>query len=809
MFKNYFFTALRSFKKNRLTTLINVFGLSIGISAALITYLIIQFDFSFDKYEPDRDRIYRVVSEGDGWKNAGVPVPMHEAIQNSTSGIEKTALILHYNGGDLKVSIPQGNNRPLKTFKVQEGVVFTDSNYFSLFPHQWIAGNEQTSLHNTYNIVLSESRAGLYFPGIPAEQIIGKTVMFSDSIRTTITGIVKDVEANSDFEYKAFISLSTIPAASGLKGEYSWEEWSNTNSNFQTLVKLLPNVQPAAINKQLAAVFKTHNTDPDAAKIVHRLQPLSDVHYNTDFEGKVNLSTINNLVLLALFLLLLGAINFINLSTAQAAQRAKEIGIRKTLGSSKSNLILQFLTETFLLTLFTAVLSVAISPLLLKAFAGFIPFGLQFSQIFTQPFVWLFLAVLLIVVSLLTGLYPAFILSDFQPVKVLKNQVFANSGTTRTAWLRQSLIVFQFIVAQIFVIGVVVVDKQIHYSVQKDIGFRKDAIINFYVPFDFYHPNNKKFVLREQLSNIPEIHEVSLGNIAPAVNGQMSNGISVKEGGKETKLSADARSGDTSYISVYNIKLLAGRNVMPTDTATEVLINETLTKQLHFKQPADALGHFIYMGNTPLPIVGVMQDFHLTSVRTAIHPLIFYSQPVYGYIMHVALQSDPATWKTAISKIEAAWKKLYTDADFDYSFLDKKIEDFYQEDQQLSLLLTWSAGIAIFISCLGLLGLIIFITNQRTKEIGVRKVLGATVTQIITLLSKDFAKLIAIAFFIAVPIAWWTTHNWLQNFAYHTQLSWWIFLLSGVIMIFSAMVILCIRAGKAALANPVKSLRTE
>ena len=807
MFKNYFKTALRNFKKNKVTTLINVLGLSIGISAALIIFMVVEYDFSFDKYEPDTERIFRMVSEGDGWKNAGVPAPMHEEIAHNMTGIETSVPLFGYNDWNTKVAVPKGNNKPAQVFKKQDKIVFVQKNYFAVFPHQWIAGNAKISLQNPYNLVLSESRAKEYFPNISPDQLIGKTVVFSDTVATTITGIVKDLQANSDFEYNAFISLSTI-STSNLKPVYNWDDWNSTNSNRQLMVKLLPGVQPAQINKQLAAIFKEHNTDPDN-KTIYRLQPLSDVHTNTDFEGPVNKSTVNNLILLALFLLLLGAINFINLSTAHAAERAKEIGIRKTLGSKKSQLIWQFLSETFLLTLFTAVLSVIITPLLIKAFTGFIPDGLKVSQLFSQPSVWFFLVLLIITVSILAGLYPAFILTRFKPVLVLKNSVVSNSGASRSGLLRKSLIVFQFIIAQVFIIGMMVVDKQIHYSMQKDMGFRKDAIINFYMPFDPQNPDNKKFLLQDELKQISGIQNVSLGNQSPAISGFMSTIISYEEKGKEVKLNVDSRNGDTAFLSVYNIKLVAGRNITASDTANELLINETGAKQIGYHNPADAVNHFVKYGNNALPIVGVMKDFNLTSVRTAIHPLIYFAAPKWGYVMHVALQQNPETWQTAIAKMQAAWKSIYPDEDFDYTFLDKKISDFYKEDQQLSTLLTWSASVAIFISCLGLLGLVIFITNNRTKEIGVRKILGASVKQIITLLSVDFVKLLALAFVIAIPVAWWLMHNWLQNFAYHTTLSWWIFLASGFIMITIALVILGIRAGKAAMANPVKSLRME
>jgi predicted permease len=807
MIKNYFKTALRTFSKNKVTTAINVLGLSIGISAALIIFMVIQYDFSFDKYEPGRQNIYRIVTDGSRWKNQGVPVPLHQNMQ-SVSGVQHIAAILQYNDDNIKVSIPQGNNKPAEIFKKQEDIVFTDAQYFAIFPHQWIAGNKKTALGNPHKVVLSESYAERYFPDISPAKLIGKTVAFSDTLLTTVTGVVKDLKANSDFEYKIFISLSTI-ASTNLKQNYSWDEWGNTNSNFQTVIKLYPGVKAAQINKQLAAVFKEHSPGPDDRKTIHRLQPLSDVHFNTDFHSAVDMSTVRNLILLAVFLLLLGAINFINLSTAQATQRAKEIGIRKTLGSKKSQLIFQFLSETFLLTLFTAIVSIAITPWLLKAFTGFVPKGMHFSYLYEQPVIWFFFFLLIIVVSIIAGLYPAFILTKFNPVAVLKNNVVTNTGVSRGAWMRKTLIVFQFIIAQVFIIGVLVVDKQIHYSLQKDMGFRQDAIINFYVPFDFFKPDQRKFVLKDELAKIPEIQEVSLGNQSPAFNGQMSTEVSYKENGKDVKLQVDSRSGDTAFLSVYDIKLVAGRNIMPSDSATEFLINETLARQLGFQHPADAVGHFLSFDHSQKPIVGVMKDFNLASVRSVIHPLIYYAAPKFGYVMHVALQPNPDLWNSAITKMQATWKNIYPDVDFDYSFLDKKIENFYKADQQLSTLLTWASAIAIIISCLGLLGLVIFITNNRIKEIGVRKVLGASVRQIITLLSFDFVKLIAVAFIIAIPVAWWATHNWLQNFAYHTNLSWWIFLISGIIMIAAALLILCLRAGKAAMVNPVKSLRSE
>lgn len=341
------------------------------------------------------------------------------------------------------------------------------------------------------------------------------------------------------------------------------------------------------------------------------------------------------------------------------------------------------------------------------------------------------------------------------------------------------------------------------------MGFKKDAIINFYLPFDFFKPSPKKFVLKNKLQQLPGIQAVSLGNQSPAFSGTMTTEVRYKKGDDIIKVQTDMRNGDTAYLGLYHIKLLAGRNILPTDSATEFLINETLARQLGFQHPQDAVGKFLERGDKPLPIVGVMADFNEGTIRRAVHPLIYYCDMKHGYVMHVALRPDVNSWKHTIAQMQGAWHAVYPDQDFEYKFLDKTIEGFYRQDIKLSKLLAWSAGIAIFIGCLGLLGLVIFTANQRTKEIGIRKVLGASVTQIVALLSKDFIALVAVAFVIAVPIAWIAMQKWLQNFAYHTALSWWIFILSGVTMLILALVILSIRARSAAMANPVEALRNE
>ena len=796
----------RSLLKKKVITTINILGLSIGISAALVIYLIVQYDYNFDRYEPNGSRIFRLVTHGDNWDNAGVPIPLPRVL-GTVTGIAKVGFFMGMNDNGTKIAVAQGNGKEPRTFKQQDKFVYTNGDYFSIFPHRWLAGSPDNSLKNPHQLVLSESLVRRYFAGLSNDQVLGRAITVDDSIPMTVSGVVKDLGASTDFDHEAFLSLATIEASHGLKDQYQWDEWGSTNSINQVMLLLAPGARAAGVEKQLSALFRSR-LETDKYKSTVSLQPLNDIHFNEKLEGKVDMGTLVSLILIAVFILLLGSINFINLSTAQASERAKEIGMRKILGSSKGQIIARYLIETALLTSVSTVFSLLITPLIIKGFSDFMPDGLDVSRLW-EPHVLLFLILLVLVVSILSGIYPALVLTQIKPLSVTRNQTLSTSGGNRRIWLRQTLTVSQFVIAQVFIIGVFVVNSQLHFAINKDMGFRKDAIVNFYLPFDFSHPDGKKFVLLNKLKNIPEIRNVSLGNQPPAIGGSMSTHVEYKEGKKDIRLPVDLRDGDTNFIGLYHIRIIAGRNVLPADSPVQFLINETLARNLGFQDPRDAVGHMLSRGDAGHPIVGVMGDFHLASVHKAINPVIFTYDSKYGYVMHVALDLSPDSWKTAIAKMQKAWEQVYPDQPFDYTFLDKSIAGFYAQEQRLSKLLSWSAGVAILISCLGLLGLVIFTANQRIKEIGIRKVLGASVTQIIALLSKDFIRLVALAFIIAVPIAWYGARQWLRNFAYATGLNGWLFVIAGASMLVIALVILSIRAGRAALANPVKSLRTE
>ncbi len=817
MFKNYFTIAVRTLLKNKAFTAINILGLAIGISSSLVIYLLVNYHFSFDKFEKDGDRVYRVVSKfgfsGEVFYSSGVTVPLGPAIKKELTGLDAVVPFRTFDS-DTKITIPvSGKNEPV-IFKHEKGFVFADESFFNLIGYEWLAGSAKTSVQQPYQTVLTESTARLYFPRLSAAQVTGKELYLNDTVRTTVSGVVKDLQHNSDFTFKVFVSKATLETARMRPDD--WDQWDNTNGASQLFVKLSKGASPKLIESQIAKVFtKYHKISPeDHSTTDHLLQPLNDLHFNTDYGGYelplANKPTLYSLLALAAFLLLLGCINFINLTTAHASQRAKEIGIRKTLGSTRKQLVFQFLCETFLLTFIATLLSVCLTPIILKAFSGFIPEGLHFD-LAKQPGVLIFLGILILTVTLLSGFYPALILSGYKPVLVLKNQAYTSTGKTRSAFLRKSLTISQFVIAQVFIMATILVSKQISYSLSKDMGFKKDAIVYFRTNY-YDTVRNHKYILLDKLKAIPEIAMVSLSNNPPSSNSTWSTTIKYKDGKKEIEADVQQKFGDTNYIKLYNIKLLAGNNFMQSDTVKDLLINETFAHILGFQQPQQAVGKYINWSNKQIAIAGVIADFNQKSLHEPVKPLAIGSWNNTERTINIALQPQNqagTNWETGISKIKKAFTEVYPEDDFDYSFFDKDIAKYYEAEQHISSLLVWATGLAVFISCLGLLGLVIYTTALRTKEIGVRKVLGASVRQIVTLISKDFLSLVAFAFIIAVPLAWLGMNKWLQNFAYRTEISWWIFLLGGITMVVIALCTLSFQTIKAAIANPVKSLRSE
>ncbi|SDT29569.1 ABC-type antimicrobial peptide transport system, permease component [Mucilaginibacter mallensis] len=819
MIKNYFKIAFRGFWRHKLFTLINVIGLSIGISAALVIYLIVHFDFTFDKFQPDNNRIYRVVTNysysGEAGNNSGVCGPLPEAVKSQVTGVEVTAAF--YSLYQPNVFVPGIKNVPVR-FKNQDNVVLADAQYFKIVNYKWLAGSAATALSAPNQVVLTSNQAKKYFPTLSYDQIMGKVITY-DTLKTAVTGIVQTISDNTDFAFHDFISYSTNAANKDLKDQLQLTQWTNTNSSSQLFIKLSAQSNAPHVEKQLNDLLKKNSKPSKDYTQNFSLQPLSDLHFNEaygNFDGgrTASKTTLYGLLAIAAFLLVLGCINFVNLTTAQATQRAKEIGIRKTMGSSRRQLIFQFLSETFFITLIAVIISVAITPLILKLFADFIPAGIKVDLLF-KPGLVVFLVILTVVVSILSGFYPAILLSGYKPVTVLKNQAASNSSKTRSAYLRKSLTVTQFIIAQFFIMATILVSKQIYYALHKDLGFKKDAIIIISTPWKALRSNQKQVFLNK-LHSIPQVAMVSVGGAAPSAGVTISTEATYKNGKHEIKTDVQQKFADENYLKVYHIKLLAGRNLQQSDTTKGFLINETYAKVLGFKSPAQAVGNFLdYNGtSTKMQIVGVVADFYQKSLRTPIKPIVIVrGNGIYNNgTFHIALKPETAgggEWKKAIAQMGIYWKESYPDDDFDYQFFDDNIKKFYESEQHTSTLLAWATGLSIFISCLGLLGLAIYTTNQRTKEIGVRKVLGASVAQIVTLLSTEMILLILLAFIIVTPATWWAMNKWMQSFADRTSISWWIFAASGAGMLILAVFTSGFQTVKAAVANPVKSLRSE
>ena len=800
--------------KNKVFSLINVIGLTIGLSASFVIGLMIYYDYTFDNFHKDGDRIYRVVTdfkspEGEFY-NSGVTLALKDAIEDNANF--ETISEFYYER-PIKVE----NREKDLEFKLPKHVTFADQNYFKIFDYKFIAGDETKALNNPNEVILTEKRAQKYFPNTEASKIIGKNLVYNDSINTKITGIVKNFEGRTDFVFQEFISHPTL-LQTRLRENIIRKNWNNTNSNSQLFVKLNPNADIAAIESKFKDLADEHADEEDikyGEQRIFKLQPLSDIHFNENYgiydwtAGRASKSLLKNLALVALFLLLLGCINFINLNTAQATQRAKEIGIRKTLGSSRRQLIGQFMGETFLLVLVSAILSLLLSKWLISIFSDFVPEGLSF-ELFQAPIIVFGVITLLILVTFLSGFYPAMVLSKFNTVAVLKNHLGVGD---KKVGLRKFLTVFQFTIAQVFIIATLLVGKQINYLLTKDMGFKTDAIVSVYKPIE-EQSLEKIELYAKKLTSIPEIKDISLGGPPPA--SQSSNTTDMKRMINDEEIYGDMQllAGDTKFLNLFEIELLAGR-VFRNDTIRELVINEAAMKYFRFKSPEDAIGKTLLYENEYLPIVGVMGDFHQRSLKSDIVPMTLrgdWYRNMWSYFQaaHISLKSDsPENLKNSLAKIENVYKEVYPESDIRLEFVDETVEKFYKREKKISTLLNWATGLSILISCLGLLGLVIYTTNRRVKEIGVRKVLGASLLQINTLLCKEFLILVAIAFVVASPIAWYGITNWLQDFAYKTSISFWVFLVSGCAMILFALIVISAKTLQAANANPVNSLRSE
>jgi ABC-type antimicrobial peptide transport system permease subunit len=809
MFGNSLKITLRHLWRNRLFTILNVLGLSIGISACLIIGRILSFEFNYDNKQVNDNTIYRVVSrfesEGKESGNGGVPVPLAEYIETNIPGAELTVPI--FDNWKQSVKIPGGKNK-FQTFDSPEKLVSTTGDYFRLISYDWLAGNISKSLDAPGKVVLTKSRAEKYFPGLSPEKVLGKTILYDDTIAVHVSGIVADLDYPNSFVGQEFFA---VPETMEMNG------WGGVSSNNMLYTKLGPGISQHKVLQQINAISSqkaAQEMEMYNYKRWHELIPLNQVHFATEYvdhSPKASKNILYGLTVIAVFLLLLASINYINLTTAQIPQRAKEIGIRKTLGSSRIHLLGQFLLETFAISLVAVCLSGGITIWALGFFQDLIPEGMDHYRNYQQMI--LYLAVLILVITIISGLYPGWLIMKVEAVNSMKGQL--TSAVPKNGFnFRKGLIVFQFMIAQLFLIGTLIISEQLHFLLNQEMGFNKEAVIMIEVPWNLLELKaykNRHFTMADELSRQNEIEKVALGNPPMSQSFSSNNFIYTNEKGEKIQRNVFIKNADTALINFYKIPVIAGRQFNPSDTASEYLLNETAARAFGFQSAPDAIGKIIYStSGAGLPVVGIVKDFHIGPFYQKIEPVIITQNKTNLSTFNIRLSSkDPATWKSSIEKIRLVWNTMYPGQPFDYKFYDSTIQEMYKSELSLSRIINLSTLVALFIGCLGLFGLSTLTSFQRVKEIGIRKVLGATTANIVTLLSKDFVKLVVLAIILASPIAWYAMNQWLLNFAYKIRIEWWVFVSTGLCALLVALLTVGYQSIKAALINPVISLKSE
>ena len=823
MLKSYFKIAWRNLNRRKVYTIINVMGLALGISACIVIFLITSYEFSFDRFHQDKERIYRIVGEiqrssgdNDFWNS---PTDDVAGFQHQVPGFEAASGFHTFSEG---VTIPQDNKPPKKFGGRLEGswsaaAIITGPEYFDIFKHQVLIGNVLAALSEPNKVVLSEKRAKQYFGDIPLGKMIGKKVIYQDSLVVNVSAIVKDWEGNTDFGFTDFISISTA-THSFLKQQIPTEDWTSLRPHrSMAFVKLSKGTTAAQVNDRFAAFIKEHLKFTNQGSTLRMyLQPLTEIHFTKDFHRgddgddfrKPHMPTLYTLMGVALFILVLAIVNFINLSTAQSIQRVKEIGVRKVLGSNKKNIRFQFLIETFMVTLIAMLFSVLLVNPILYFFHDYISEGILFHPL--QISVIGFLITVTIVTSLLCGFYPAKVLAGFLPVTNLKGALM-QQGTNKVN-IRKALIVFQFSVSLIFIIGAMVISNQINYMNKADKGFNSEAVITVN---NWGDREGKLKVFVNEVKSIVGVERVIQQGNAPMGFAQSMDNFKFRQ--KDANIiQVSAQIGNEDFVPFYKMKLIAGRNMLHSDSLNELVINESLAKSLGITDPQQAIGKMLYQvgyhTEKPYPIVGVVADFHEGSFQEAIRPAVIENVPDRKFSVAIKLNANEkrsGEVKTVIAQIESRWKKLFPEKAFDYSFLNESITWLYGQEEKTKWLVNVAMVITIFISCMGLFGLGMFTAQRRTKEISIRKIIGASVLEITTMLCKDFLKLVMIAFIIACPIAWYCMHQWLQDYAFRINISWWVFALAGLSAGLIALITVSFQAIKAAVSNPVKNLRNE
>ncbi len=791
MIKSYFKTAWRSLWKNKFYTVINISGLAVGLATGIMLLLWVQNELSYDKFNKDYKQIFQLSShfksngEDQTWN--GVPGPL-AVFAKSIPGVESVARI--QSEFDQILSDKQRN-------KMIDGnvIAFADSSFFSMFSFQFLKGNKTTAFPDNNSVVLTQSTAQKLFGN---EDAMGKTIGFHKNY-FTVTGVLKDFPENSSIHYDAIFPMGFYAqqfTVNGGNGDWKTIDEDMGNYSFNTFVKLQPNANAEKTGNAFTAAYKKARNGESESSF--QLQNLADIHLVSADGNNTALRMVQIFMLVVILLLVIASINYVNLSTARSLVRAKEVGIRKIIGAKKQQLFLQFAMETVVLFCFAIVMAIILIFLLMPLYNNISGKTLAFNL--SDINVWKVAGLAILGTLIASGIYPAILLSSFKPIESLKGKISSGIGI---AAFRKALVVFQFSISVILLVCTVIMSNQMKFIKNKDVGYDKSYV--FSVPLTQEVVDHMD-AIKTELKKQPGILNVSTADAYDITNiGSSTSDIYWDKKPPKSNLMITQVTADKGFIPTMKIQLLEGSDFtgMPSDS-NHYILNETAVKQMDLRPPyvGQEIGFHSWKGT----IIGVVKDFNFKSLKEKISPLLFFSR-WKGNILYVRTSANRA--QQAIAAAERQYKKYAGDIPFSYNFLDKSFEAQYKTDQRAGTLFNVFAGIAIFISCLGLFGLATYTAQVKTKEIGIRKVLGASVAGIVKLLSKDFLRLVIIAIVIATPVAWWSMNKWLQGFAYRTDISWWIFILAGSIAACIALLTISFQAIKAALANPVKSLRTE
>jgi putative ABC transport system permease protein len=809
MLKNYLKTALRNLWKNKGFSAINIFGLSVGLATCMLILFFVADEKGYDQYNLKKDRIFRVDGDiqfgGNHFILAVCQAPMGPALKKDFPAIRQYVRFRNY-GGFL---VRKANSN------VQENkVIYVDSTLFDVFTLPMISGNPRTALVDPNSVVITEKIAEKYFN---STDVVGKSLVYNDTGLLKVTGVIRNIPRQSHFDFDFFVSMN---------GSLSPSEVDNwVSNNLNTYIVLDPHADAGLLASQLDG-FAERNMGPQvksalninmdefkkSGNYVHyTLTPLTDIHLHSNKTAELgpngNIEYVYIFSLVAVLVLLIACVNFMNLSTARSASRSKEVGVRKVLGSMRSSLVLQFLIESLLVSLAGLIIAIGIAWLLLPFFNQLSGKEMYMLELFSKPWLLPSLLVLMLVVGIIAGSYPAFFLSAFQPVDVLKGRL---ARGFKAGWFRSSLVVFQFFISIILIISTVIIYNQLNYIRNKDVGFNREQVL---IIQNTYSLNGQAKVLKEELRKLSGVQGVTMTGYLPTSDWRSDSPIWPDANlDQKRAVSLQMWNIDVDYIPTLGMQLAAGRNFskdMPTDS-TGVIINEAAAKLLGFRDPVNKTVYSledIKSGKTKqFRILGVVKDFNFNSLRQQVTPLAMFLQEQNG---RIAVRIKSPDIGSLLSQIENKWKLMAPSQPFSYSFMNDDFNKLYQSEQKIGQIFISFAVFAILIACLGLLGLVAYAAEQRTKEIGIRKVLGASIFGIIGMLSKDFLKLIMVACVIAFPLAGYAMHRWLQDFAYRIGISVWVFVIAGLAAMSIAFLTVGFQAMKAALANPVKSLRTE